>query len=72
MTIAHQKYQGLQFAVRQAPDSCVTAEMLALGAKGGSLADKQVQSWIQDIEEGQYSIYVLSDNDQPLQNTGVM
>ncbi|KAH9808047.1 hypothetical protein DFH28DRAFT_1199040 [Melampsora americana] len=59
-TIANRRFQGVQLAVHQATDSRVTPEMLALGAKGGRLTDKQVKSWIEDIEEGRYSIHVAT------------
>ncbi|EGG11558.1 uncharacterized protein MELLADRAFT_91136 [Melampsora larici-populina 98AG31] len=61
-TIAERKFQGIQLAVHQAPDSYVTDEMLALGAKGGRLTDKQVGAWIKDIEDGRYSIHVATNN----------
>ncbi|EGG12824.1 uncharacterized protein MELLADRAFT_76369 [Melampsora larici-populina 98AG31] len=61
-TIASRLFQGLQLAVRQATDSQVTQEMLSIGAKGGRLTDKQVKTWIDDIEEGRYSIYIATNN----------
>ncbi|EGG03248.1 uncharacterized protein MELLADRAFT_65668 [Melampsora larici-populina 98AG31] len=60
-TIAGRLFQGVQLVVRQSTDSQVTSEMLALGAKGGCLTDKQVKTWIDDIEDGRYSIHVATN-----------
>lgn len=64
LTIAGRKYQGVQLAVHRSPDSLVTDSMLARGAKGSLLGDKDVQAWIKDIEEGRYSIYVEGNGGQ--------